>query len=101
MATGSTLSGNTIIVDPGCSDLQVLQYSESSGQWSCVDFSSALDFDEDGNLAWEDCNDNDATTVNDMDCDGVLTDEDCDDTDENNTASSPIGAGEDCAGTSL
>ena len=45
------------------------------------DWNASFDQDLDGITIFNDCDDNDATTVNDMDCDGVLTTDDCDDND--------------------
>ena len=100
LASGSTLDGSILIVDPGCADEQVLQYNATSQTWNCVDFSSNLDKDGDGVFAWEDCNDNDASNDNnsstDADCDGVPTSADCDDFDPSNLTNKSTDA--DCDG---
>ena len=80
---------DNIIVDPGCTNEQVLQYNANTETWECIDFSSNLDKDGDGVFAWEDCDDNDADNANnstqDADCDGVISSDDCDDYDPSNT----------------
>ena len=46
-------------------------------------FSTLLDADGDGVMAWNDCDDNDSSLSqsNDADCDGTLNTDDCDDND--------------------
>ncbi|MBM76397.1 MAG: hypothetical protein CMK59_13410 [Proteobacteria bacterium] len=69
-------------LDVECSEGEILTYINSA--WECTPFNSVLDFDNDGVLSWNDCDDNDSavgSSSNDADCDGVVTADDCDDTD--------------------
>lgn len=96
LASGSDVDGSSILVDPGCADQQVLQYDASASSWTCIDFSGALDADQDGHFAWSDCDDLDPNVpLQDGDCDGVLTVDDCDDNDATSTTVATDG---DCDG---
>lgn len=68
-----------------CADGEIMTYSQTSGSWVCAGFNALIDQDNDGVLAWNDCNDNDSNNtnnrLNDQDCDGILTADDCDDND--------------------
>ena len=80
-----------------CAEGEILSYV--GGAWTCTSFQSLLDFDNDGILAWNDCDDTDPTSLaisQDQDCDGALTADDCDDTDG---ASTTITTDADCDGT--
>jgi hypothetical protein len=83
---------------PNCADGQILSYQASSQSWICIDFSTIIDQDSDGVLAWNDCDDNDTnagSSINDRDCDTVLDTDDCDD---NNPNSTIIATDGDCDG---
>ncbi len=89
LGQGTTLNGQTIMTSTLCNDGEIL--SQQNGTWVCTDFSTLLDSDGDGILAWNDCNDNDAaigSRLNDQDCDGTLSADDCDDFDPNSNVKS-------------
>ena len=82
-------------IDLTCADGETLR--SNNGAWECTPFNSAIDYDQDGILSWEDCDDNDPNIpANDVDCDGFVTADDCDD---NNPAITTTGSGssQDCA----
>ena len=85
----TTLAGNQIIsAPPNCQNGQILSFDSNANTWNCIDFSTIIDQDSDGVLAWNDCNDNDASagsSINDTDCDGVIATDDCNDGDANST----------------
>lgn len=99
LASNTTVNGEQIITTPpSCFDGQILSFDAGSGLWNCIDFSNIIDQDADGILAWNDCNDFDASllaVVNDADCDGIVTADDCDD---NNAFSNAISDDADCDG---
>ena len=67
-----------------CTEGQVAIKSASG--WECKNFTTLLDNDNDGVMAWEDCDDDDQSKpANDADCDGVLTADDCNDSDAETT----------------
>ncbi len=76
------------ISDITCAQGETLSYDELTG-WVCSSILSTFDQDEDGVYAWEDCDDNDSSSVTkaeDGDCDGLLTAEDCNDSNPASTA---------------
>jgi|GEM_PF-1701323 len=90
LANNTTVDGEMIVTTPpSCLDGQILSYDAASGFWNCIDFSNIIDQDGDGILAWNDCDDGDATLLaiaNDADCDGIESTQDCDDNNPNSTA---------------
>lgn len=95
----STINGEVLIGTPTtCTAGQVLIY-QGNNTWLCSDFSTMLDSDGDGVLAWEDCNDANSSIgskTNDVDCDGIATADDCDDSDPTSTT---VATDADCDGT--
>ena len=131
MAVGATVDGSPILTEDSnlqwdkidgkptglsgsCNDGEILQYDASASDWLCV---NVFDQDNDGFFSWDDCDDDDASSLSksedgdcdgvlvtvdcndndssvtnsqedDVDCDGALTDDDCDDNDENSTIKS-------------
>lgn len=61
---GTTIDGRLIVtMPPNCTQGQILSFESSTSEWTCVDFSSVIDQDEDGIFAWDDCDDSDPTTA--------------------------------------
>ncbi len=80
----STIGGKTFLTSSNCNNGEFLTYN--NGNWSCTSLNNVLDADGDGSLAWDDCDDNDASigsNTNDKDCDGNNSTIDCDDFDAN------------------
>ena len=95
----TTLAGQILVTTPlDCTDGQILSFDGLTSSWYCIDFSTVIDQDSDGVLAWNDCNDNDANAGaqnTDNDCDGVESSLDCDDNDANKSTAD--GSTPDCA----
>ena len=95
----TTLGGKMVVTSPpSCSDGQILSFTESTNSWTCIDFSTIIDQDSDGILAWNDCSDadpNKGSKINDQDCDGIATSDDCND---NNPSSNSKSDDADCDG---
>ena len=86
LAVGTTMGGVGLMTSTQCSVGEILSYDGSS--WVCASFQALLDADNDGVMAWNDCDDSDSTLLSqtsDADCDGVLTANDCDDSDSLST----------------
>ena len=68
----TTIGGKMVVTSPPtCSDGQILSFTQSSNSWTCIDFSTIIDQDSDGILAWNDCSDadpNKGSNLNDQDC---------------------------------
>ena len=82
------MAAEAIVSSVGCNDGEVLTYDAATADWICASFSTLLDTDGDGVLAWIDCDDSDNTVLGvdvDADCDGIYTADDCDDTDPKST----------------
>ena len=73
-------------IDLVCNAGDTVTYDGSA--WTCSPFEAALDADGDDVLAWNDCDDKNASLGSidlDADCDGTLTVDDCDDQDASST----------------
>ena len=80
-----------------CDDGEII--TSNGGNWECSPFDTVIDYDGDGVLTWNDCDDENPSLLaqnEDDDCDGVVSNEDCDDSDVNNTDSNVNDA--DCDG---
>ena len=98
LGANATLNGNAIMTASNCQHGEVLSFDANLNEWTCASFAVMLDSDNDGVLAWNDCNDNDPTQLgqsNDADCDGHITADDCNDNDAN---SNHAGIDGDCDG---
>jgi hypothetical protein len=118
LADGSSIGSNSLVgQSETCQGGQILQFDSSSNSWICGDVSDSdtlgglnctedqiakfngstwtcyslqeiLDVDNDGYMAWDDCDDNDPLSLSkdeDGDCDGIVISEDCDDNDPSTT----------------
>jgi|GEM_PF-3577547 len=94
----SSINGETLIGTPqSCTAGQVLVY-QGNDLWACTNLNTMFDSDGDGYAAWDDCDDNDATSgskIGDQDCDGIPTAQDCND---NDASSTTISTDADCDG---
>ena len=91
LAAGTTIDGEGIVTPStdndtlqalSCLDGEIASYNGTAGGWECKSLSTLFDLDQDGVMAWNDCDDGDPLLpATDGDCDGTLTADDCDDND--------------------
>ncbi|MEE2828194.1 MAG: putative metal-binding motif-containing protein [Myxococcota bacterium] len=95
IADGDQDTDTDTLAGLACAHGEVASYDGPTSSWVCMSPGQLFDADGDGIPSWQDCDDNNPSSVNDMDCDGVLTAQDCDDGDSTSTTLATDG---DCDG---